>query len=357
MSDPIDDYLRSLRRELGSIPDADDVVAEIEDHLLEACSSPTGADADRARAAEAAIGRLGEPALVARSVRMESGRLRGNDPVPIRRWVFTIAEVMLILAAAAYGVAAWLHHQPCSADFDDLGTITQACLDRGEAAEVLPFPALPFGFDGLTPGPATQWLFLVAVLLMAGSLAVFVPLQPWFASTKATGLALAALSLTTGAAAIVHLADPETGLPWWGLIAAVGVELACVCAATQVWADPPDLGRLARPSVRPVQSISFSRYRTRASLVLIAAGGAGGLHLPQLPLLGPLAALTGGVGHWLDPEWSLPGWVAYQASTAAIVAPAVLSLLLGRRGRRRGLDAGTHPITGASLVRVAGEAG
>lgn len=80
MSDPIEDYLASLRRELGTIPEADDVVAEINDHLREACSSPTCPDAEPARLAERAIERFGEAATVAREVRMERGRLRGTDP-------------------------------------------------------------------------------------------------------------------------------------------------------------------------------------------------------------------------------------------------------------------------------------
>ncbi len=359
MSDAIEDYLRSLRRELGTIPDADDVVAEIDDHLREACSAATGPDADPAEAAETAIGRFGQPAEVAQAVRMERGRLRDSDPVPIQPWTFTLTEVMLILAALTYGVANWIYQQPCSADFDDyLEGPGRICGDRREASELAPFPALPLGFDGMTPSPVTQWLFLIAVLLMAGSLAFFIPRQPWFASMRRTASILAALTLATGAAVVVPLAAPDEGLPWWGLVAAFGVDLACVCAAAQVWLDPIDLNGTAQATGRrPSRSITCVRYRSRASLILISAGGAGCLHLVQLPLLGPLAALTDAVRHGLDLEWALPLWVLYQAQTVAIAAPAVLSLLLGRRGRRRSLDADPHPLSDAHPVRTTWTAG
>ncbi len=357
MSDPIDSYLRSLRRELGTIPDADDMVAEIEDHLRESCSSDAP-DADPALAIESAIERLGAPTVVARGIRMERGRLRGSDPIPACGWAFTLTEVMLILAATAYGFATWLYDQPCSADFDELGPAEQACLDRWEAAELLPFPALPFGFDGMTPSPATHLLFLVAVLLMTGSLALFVPRQPWFASIRRTALAVGVLTLVTGAGVAVHLGDPSPGLPWWATVAAVGVDLACVCATAQVWTDPPDLGhRFGSAGRWPPRPITFTRYRARAALVMLAAGGAGGLHLLQLLILGPLAAATNGVIRWLDAEWSLPTWLPYQAHTAAIAVPAILSLLLGRfTGRPQGFDASTEPIADTNLLEI-GNAG
>ena len=352
MTDPIDDYLGSLRRELGTIPDADDVVAEIEDHLREACSPPAGAEADPELAVEAAIGRLGEPAVVARGVRMERGRLRGSDPVPVQAWAFTLTEVMLILAATAYGLAAWLYHQPCSADYHDLGPAARACLDRSESAELAPFPALPLGFDGLTPAPATHWLFLVAALLMAGSLAFFVPRQPWFASIRRTALILGVLTLITAAAVAVHLGDPVAGLSWWGVVAAIGVDLACVCAAAQVWTDPPDLSRgIGSPGRGRTGSITFTRHRVRAALILLAAGGAGGIHLAQFMILGPLAATTDGIARWLDSR-SLPIWVAYQAHTAAIAVPAILSLLLGRFPERTRDEASAAPDTDTGVLEI-----
>ena len=352
MSEAIDDYLGSLRRELGTIPDADDVVAEIEDHLREACSPPAGADADPELAVEAAIGRLGAPAVVARGIRMERGRLRGSDPVPVQAWAFTLAEVTLILAATAYGLAAWLYHQPCSADFADLGLATQACLDRWESTELTLFPALPLGFDALTPAPAAHWLFIVAALLMTGSLALVAPRQPWFASIRRTALILGVSTLITAAAVAVHLADPAAGLPWWGVVAAIGVDLAGVCAAAQVWTDPPDLGRaIGLPGHGRTRPITFTRYRVRATLILLAAGGAGGVHLAQLMILGPLAAATDGFTRWLD-SWSLPIWVVYQAHTAAVAVPAVLSLLLGRLPGRAPDEASTAPATDADLLEI-----
>lgn len=356
MSEPIEDYLASLRRELGTIPEADDVVAEINDHLREACSSPTCPDAEPARLAERAIERFGEAATVAREVRMERGRLRGTDPVPIHTWIFTIAEVMLILAAVVYGLASWIYHQSCSADFDALGDTGRICGDRREASELAPLPALPVGFDGLTPSPATQILFLVAALLMAGALAFFIPRQPWFASMRRTASTLGALTLVTAAAVVVHLGDPVAGLPWWGCVPALGVDLACVCAVAQVWIDPPDLSAAVRSTGRrPPESITFSRYRSRASLILVSAAGAGGLHLLQLPLLGPLFAIIDAIRHGFGLEWSLPLWVLYQAHTVAIAAPAVFSLLLGRSGRRPVLGSGALTVSPGRNPKVTGE--
>ena len=181
MIDPIDDYCATIRADLAGLPGADDVVAELEDHLREATERLSGEDADQTAATELAIERLGEPELVARGIRTAHGWPRGSDPVAVRRLPFTMSEILLILAAVAYSLATFLFDSACGGDFDKLGEDTrQACLDRWEAVELLPsLPALPFGLDGLSTTPAIHGALLVSLILMATATLTFAMAQPW----------------------------------------------------------------------------------------------------------------------------------------------------------------------------------
>src|SRR5438093_1608263 len=59
-------YLRELRSSVARLADADDIVAEAEDHLLEAVERLTAAGRSSVEAEAEAIGRFGSAALVAR---------------------------------------------------------------------------------------------------------------------------------------------------------------------------------------------------------------------------------------------------------------------------------------------------
>ncbi len=331
MSDIIDDYLDTLRRELGTLPDAADVVAELEDHLRATVEALRLPDAERPLAAELAIGRLGEAELVARSIRMERGRLRGSDPVIMPRRVLTACELLLLVAAVAYSIAVRLFDAPCSGEFDQLGAATQQCLDRWESVELLPFlPVLPLGLDGLASS-TTLGVFLIAIALATLATVLFTLAQPWFSHVRNWGLAIGACSLITGAAVVAHLVEPTGGLAWWGFIAAAGVDLAVLCAVVQLWSEPLDLGRAARRRARrrerPVVVLSYTRYRVRATLILFGLAGVGGVQLVQQVLLAPASGVLIEVAR--QGGGFLPMGVTQQVLPLAIVASALSSLLMG----------------------------
>lgn len=334
MSDPIDDYCEVLRDEFRGLTGRDELVAEIDDHLRE--SSEALRRAGQEQPVETAIGRLGRPESVARGIRMVRGRPRGTDPMIVPRWPLTVSAALLVLAAVAYAVATWLYQLPCSGPFDELGPATDRCLDRWEDIDLFPLSALPVGFDGLAPSPATHVVFLVACGSMVAATVLLALTQPWFAGTRNTVLSVAAGTLITAVAVAVHRADPTAGLAWWGTLAALGTDLAALCAIVRVWIDPVGPPRFPTPRSEPPPSRvdSYTRYRVRMTLLLFASAGAGAAHVALLLVLGPLVSLTSGISRSLDGGWSVPVWAIYQAHALFIAAAAIAGLLLRRAGRR-----------------------
>ncbi|HMQ39306.1 MAG TPA: hypothetical protein PKA07_17230 [Micropruina sp.] len=337
MIDPIDDYCATIRADLAGLPGADDVVAELEDHLREATERLSGEDADQTAATELAIERLGEPELVARGIRTEHGWPRGSDPVAVRRLPFTMSEILLILAAVAYSLATFLFDSACGGDFDKLGEDTrQACLDRWEAVELLPsLPALPFGLDGLSTTPAIHGALLVSLILMATATLTFAMAQPWPGGTRRWALIAGGCTVAAGLAVATHPLDPGAGFSWWGAGAAIAIDAAALSAIALVWSGPLDVGRTpARPAQSPGDLVtSCTRYRIRASLILLAAAGAGA-HVLQQVLLGPLAAIMIEASR-SQLQWWLPAPWRNQIQPLLLLTLPIASMILGRRSRAR----------------------
>jgi hypothetical protein len=69
MAEPqlIDRYLVTLRRSLGKAPDAEDILAEVEDHLREAAAGHRHGGLDAQAAAARTLKAFGSPRLVTRA--------------------------------------------------------------------------------------------------------------------------------------------------------------------------------------------------------------------------------------------------------------------------------------------------
>ncbi len=338
MTGPIDEYRADLRQQLTGVPGADDVVAELDDHLRESSEvlSRHGMDAERAGAA--AIGRLGDARTVARSIRADRGWLHGHDLVTVARRPFLIAEVLLILAALAYAVAVLLHELPCATvdtgqlDTTDDGTPLGRCFSRWEDWDLAPFlPPIPARLDGLSIAPATQLLFLVAATLMAAAVVQFSLRQPWLGSTRGWALLSGALTLTTGLMVAVEPLGLDLGLGW-SLTAALGVDAAVLSAIALLWTSGLEPARIADSERAPKRGVvmTYTRYRLRASLILLASAGCG-IHVLQQIALAPVAILVSASNrHFGYTWWAWTPW-AGQLHTVLILAPAVASVILGRR--------------------------
>ena len=101
--DLIDTYLDALRRHLGEVTGADDLVAEAEDHLRCTADASCGAGAERHQAQVDALERFGRPELVAPLL----ARPRGGPAVPTAST--RSAGTTALVAAAAWPtvVALW----------------------------------------------------------------------------------------------------------------------------------------------------------------------------------------------------------------------------------------------------------
>ena len=334
MTDPIDDYRTVLRDQLTGVPGADEVVDELYDHLRESTETLTRRGLDRAEAGERAVERLGDVRLVARSIRADRGWLRGSDPVSVPRRPFLLCEALLILAAVAYAVAIRAYDQPCDGVFKNFIEPPQECVDRWEWGDMLPFlPALPWGLDGLSTAPAIHAGLLAGLGLMAASTVLLALLQPWSRGTRRWALASGALTLTTALAVANHGFTP-THFPGWGIAATIGIQIAALAAVVLLWTDPLP-NRRATPGPPRQAVMSYTRYRVRASLVLLAAAG-GGIQLFPL-LLGPFTSVLIGVGreHGDLLQLATP-WFPQLLHPLLIATPALISLALAasRNGKR-----------------------
>jgi hypothetical protein len=162
-------YLRELRFSVARLPDADDIVAEAEDHLRTTVERLTSVGRPFAEAEAEAIGRFGSAAVVARVCVTQS---RQGAAVPTTR-------------TRQAGLAAIL--APLLLGFGQLGNVT---IDRGAghglavAMLVFAFPAFAFGLWGLRArhgglgrlGRAALMLVFISPVLsfFAGYAAVFV---------------------------------------------------------------------------------------------------------------------------------------------------------------------------------------
>ncbi|MFT4294133.1 MAG: permease prefix domain 1-containing protein [Micropruina sp.] len=356
MSDPINEYRADLRRQLTGVPGADDVVAELDDHLRESTETLTRHGMNPAQADAVAIGRLGNARTVARSVRVERGWLRGRDLVIVARRPFLIAELLLILAALAYAVATLLHDLPCDrvgageVDGMSAGTLHE-CLGRGEDWELAPFfPPLPLGLAGLNTASATL-LFLVAAIAMAVAVVQFAGRQPWLRPTRRWALLSGALTVATGLAATVQPLNPASRIGW-SMAAALGVDLALLCTLALLWTSgmDPALTAGAERAPKPGVVMTYTRYRVRVSLILLASAGCG-IHFLQQVALAPVAIVIAELRRTVGYLGWAPTPLLGQLHTLLVVLPVLASMILGRRSRQPAAPATSAPDQDA--VRLA----
>ena len=129
-------YLRELRFSVARLPDADEIVAEAEDHLLEAVEHLRArGECTPAEAESEALARFGSAELVARVCVSESKR---GAAVPTRRT--RVAGLALLIAPIALVLGHW-----GNVSTDNTGSM------HGTAVfvEVLAIPLLLFGLWGL----------------------------------------------------------------------------------------------------------------------------------------------------------------------------------------------------------------
>lgn len=267
MSDPIDAYLDSLRRELGTVPDAEDVVAEIGDHLGEAAADEANRGLDPIAASEAAVARLGTPGQVGCAVRAERGRWRSGDPIVVAGWPFLVAGVMLFLGGVALAASAYLFWLPCG-EFV-AGQDGPRCYPLMDAGVAL--PAIPQDHARLL---AMHLAALMGQSLLGIGWATFVLSQPWRTSTRIIALAPTELVLSLAVAGLAAIHVPVLG-DWVIFAMLLLLNIACALAIGHAIEDPlPGLGR--RGSLpRIARTLSYRRYLWRIALLVLAINSAG----------------------------------------------------------------------------------
>ncbi len=267
MSDQIGDYLASLRDELRTVTDADDVVAEIGDHLGQAVAQEAGRGLDTVAATEVAVSRLGSPAQVGRAVRAQRGRWLSRDPLTLARWPFLVAEIMLIVGGLALAASAGLFWTPC-AEFL-AGQDGPRCFPLMDAGVAL--PAIPADQPRLL---AMHLTALIGQSLLGLGWAIFALSQPWRTSTRVIALIPSALSLALATAEWLALGEPLVGD--WAALPMVLINLACPIALGYAIEDPlPRLrpGRFS-PSRLPL-TMTYRRYLWRVTLLALAVNCTG----------------------------------------------------------------------------------
>lgn len=252
MAEPgvIEAYLRGLRVGLNGLPDADDSVAEAEDHLLEAVARLTRMGLDRPAAEAEALRHFGSAALVshahvvdhrkgsavATTFTRRSG-LAGALLAPI-----AVAAVLLEWADLSSGpdalrsVPGWLAGAGAVAfgvAFAGLALRHRRALGGwGRAARLVAILALPLSvpFGWGAPAALLAWLALSATLLAIGMWSIGVlPRAPLALLAVLPPLTLVFLGVGTlaekdmghgraGAVTVAALALTVTAVSWLGLV-------------------------------------------------------------------------------------------------------------------------------------------
>lgn len=313
MTDSIDDYLATLRHELGTIPDAEDVVAEIADHLGQAAAEEAGRGLDPAAATEAALIRLGTPAQVGRAVRAQRGRWRSRDPIVLARWPFLVAEIMLILGGLALAASAYLFWLPCG-DFlaGQDGLRCYPLMDAGIA-----LPEIPQDQIRLL---AVHLAALIGQSLLGLGWAIFALSQPWQISTRIIALVPTALTLALATAELLAIGEPLVGD--WAALPMVLLSLACPLALGYAIEDPlPGLRAGPYSPTHVARTMTYGRYLWRVALLTLAINSAGTFsYLLDSAVMG---GLTGA-------DWDTPPGTGLVSAASAILF-AFVSLTVGRQ--------------------------
>lgn len=322
MSDAIARYRAAIRAELAGVPGADDTIAELEDHLREATDALVARGRPPAVAAQESVERLGSPALIGRRIRVEYGRPHAHDPAPGRRWPFTVAEIMLILAAVSAAAATYVHWIPCGGDAITQHAISDACLTRMDTSWA--FPLAPEAGERSLLADCFR---LIALLLIALGWLAFTIGQPWRPRTRLIVALPIAPILTMAADTAWLMADPAAEPHWWAETMAYWVVEGVAIAAFVAIVDAPPYGRsgaldggVAGPAI-----MTYSVFRRRAALLLVAVSTPGFSRLAlEFSIMVSIS----------DLNWDTPPGTGYITATL-LGAPALASALLGLAALRR----------------------
>lgn len=332
MTDPIDSYVASLRRELRGVPDAGDIVSELEDHLREAADALVLGGSPSHLAAREAVQRFGRPGLVARSIRAARLQPSHRDPAPVRRWVFGLTECLLILAALSATAALYLHWLPCGGDAITPTRIQDACLTRMDTSW-----AFPFAPEAGERGLVTDAFRLAALLLLTLGWSALTFGQPWRPLVRLV-VALPILPLLTMAADTAWLmADPAAEPHWWTEAAATAMDLFALAAfgAGVILAAPLHERTDRHGQPVPIRAaISYGSFRWRVALLLCAVSATSRLraYFEYFTFAG-----------FSDLNWDTPPGTGYLIA-GSIAVCALSSLLLGLFARRpQPLDESVEP--------------
>lgn len=323
MNDPIDEYRTALRSELAGIPGSDDLVAELEDHLRAATEASVGGGQASDTAAREAIDRFGSAALIGRRIRAEHGRPRAHDPAPGRRWPFTVAEILLLLAAIAAWTAIYVHWLPCGGDANTPDYISHACQTRMDASWAFPFAPEVGERSLLADGSRFAGLILIAL-----AWGVFTIGQPW----RARARLVIALPIVPILAAAMHTAwlivSPAAEPQWWTetLVFWMAVDGLAVAAFGAIINAPPyeSLRDTDRVTLKPV-TVTYGTYCWRIALLLVAVSGPGFTRIVvDFSIMTSISNLN----------WDTPPGTGY-ITAAFIGVPALTSAFLGFAARIR----------------------
>lgn len=337
MNDPIDEYSAAMRGELAGIPGADDLVAELEDHLRAAADALGDEGRTPEDSARGAIGRFGSTSLIGRRIRAEHGRLRAHDPAPGHRWPFTVTEILLLLAAVAACSAIYVHWLPCGGGANTPDHISDACLARMDTSWAFPFA--PEAAERSLLADGSRFAGLILIALAWGAFAIG---QPWRARTRL----VIALPLVPILAAATHtawlIANPSAEPQWWTETPVfwMAVDALAVVAFGAIINTPPH-GRLRdadEVALKPVTA-TYGTYRWRVVLLLVAVSAPGFTRMVlEFSIMTSIS----------DLNWDTPPGTGY-ITAAFIGLPALASAFLGLtawRRSRRGRPVPAEPSEG-----------
>ena len=232
-------YLRELHFSVASLPDADAIVEESEDHLLEAAERLTRDGRTRAEAEAEAVARFGSAELVARVCLAEAKR---GVAVPTTRTRYAglalvLAPIALVLGAIGnvavrrgniHGLALFLEVAAfplfvyglwgLRTRHGGLGRIGRAAFVLALASPVLAIPAA-YGWAGLLALLLSIAVIMFVVEMLRASVLPVVPLVFMAAGPVAfiaVGLGLAIGNVDVGQELFLALSLSGVGMVWLG---------------------------------------------------------------------------------------------------------------------------------------------
>ena len=318
MSDPIEDYCRALRRELGGATDLNDVMDEVEDHLRETAGLLITAGSAPDDASREATRRFGSAESVSSGLRSQHGFPRGSDPAPASRPAFALTAGLLVLAAAAAAAAIYVHWLPCAGEAIATEVIRDACLTRMDTAW-----AFPFAPEAGERSLAADGFRLAGLLLLALAGVTLGLGQPWQRRVRWAILAPTLPILAMATDTIWLIADPWAEPNWWTTPAMLVLDVLVGVALLAIVGQPASLDESSgtpKYTAHAHAATSYAACQWRAALLML------GVSAPSLLHMGMEYAVMRSIS---DLNWDTPPHTGYIAA-GSIAACAIGSLLVGR---------------------------